>query len=49
MNSGMVGNIIVDQVTKTRNWPLSSAFSLLITAPVTIGIILGLRGKHENS
>lgn len=31
MDSYMLGNIIVDQVQKTRNWPLASAFSMLIT------------------
>lgn len=30
-DSYMLGNIIVDQVQKVRNWPLASAFSLVIT------------------
>lgn len=30
-DSYMLGNIIVDQVQKARNWPLASAFSLVIT------------------
>ncbi|OJF77410.1 MAG: spermidine/putrescine ABC transporter permease [Treponema sp. CETP13] len=30
-DSYMLGNVIVDQVNKTRNWPLASAFSVLIT------------------
>src|SRR5690554_464545 len=38
-DSYMVGNIIVDQVTKTRNWPLASAFSLLITLVSTVGVV----------
>ena len=38
-DSYMIGNIIVDQVTKTRNWPLASAFSLVITVVSTIGVI----------
>ena len=38
-DSYMVGNIIVDQVTKTRNWPLASAFSLIITVLSTLGVI----------
>jgi len=29
----------VDQVTKTRNWPLASAFSLIITLLSTLGVI----------
>lgn len=31
MDSYMLGNIIVDQVQKTRNWPLACSFSMLIT------------------
>ena len=38
-DSYMVGNIIVDQVTKTRNWPLASAFSLIITLLSTLGVM----------
>lgn len=38
-DSYMIGNLIVDQVTKIRNWPLASAFSLFITAVSTIGVI----------
>ena len=38
-DSYMLGNLIVDQVTKIRNWPLASAFSVLITAVSTIGVI----------
>lgn len=38
-DSYMIGNIIVDQVTKTRNWPLASAFSLVITLVSTVGVV----------
>lgn len=38
-DSYMIGNIIVDQVTKTRNWPLASAFSLVLTLLSTLGVI----------
>jgi spermidine/putrescine transport system permease protein len=38
-DSYMIGNIIVDQVTKTRNWPLAAAFSLIITAVSTFGVL----------
>jgi spermidine/putrescine transport system permease protein len=38
-DSYMIGNIIVDQVTKTRNWPLASAFSLIITLLSTFGVM----------
>lgn len=38
-DSYMIGNIIVDQVNKTRNWPLASAFSMIITLLSTFGVL----------
>lgn len=38
-DSYMLGNIIVDQVQKTRNWPLASTFSILITIISVAGIL----------
>lgn len=38
-DSYMIGNVIVDQVTKVRNWPLASAFSMLITVVSTVGVL----------
>ena len=38
-DSYMIGNIIVDQVTKVRNWPLASAFSMVITVVSTVGVL----------
>ncbi len=38
-DSYMIGNIIVDQVNKTRNWPLASAFSMIITLISTVGVL----------
>lgn len=38
-DSYMIGNIIVDQVNKTRNWPLASAFAMIITIVSTIGVL----------
>ncbi len=47
-DSYMLGNIIVDQVQKIRNWPLASAFSLVITLVSMAGILLMLStGKKE--
>lgn len=48
MDSYMVGNIIVDQINKARNYPLASAFSLLITI-ISMGCILLMlsSGKKE--
>ena len=38
-DSYMIGNVIVDQVTKVRNWPLASAFSMVITVLSTAGVL----------
>ena len=38
-DSYMIGNVIVDQITKVRNWPLASAFSLVITVFSTAGVL----------
>ena len=38
-DSYMIGNIIVDQVNKTRNWPLASAFAMIITVVSTAGVL----------
>ena len=35
----MIGNIIVDQVNKTRNWPLASAFAVIITIISTAAVL----------
>lgn len=39
MDSYMLGNVVVDQVTKVRNWPLASSFSVLITIASTLGVL----------
>jgi spermidine/putrescine transport system permease protein len=47
-DSTMIGNIIVDQVSKTRNWPLASAFSMILTLVSLIGVFWMLyTGKRE--
>lgn len=38
-DSYMLGNIIVDQVQKTRNWPLAASFSMVITVISIVGIL----------
>ena len=47
-DSTMIGNIIVDQVSKTRNWPLASAFSMVLTFISLVGVFWKLyNGKRE--
>ena len=38
-DSYMIGNLIVDQVNKTRNWPLAAAFSMIITVLSTAAVL----------
>jgi spermidine/putrescine transport system permease protein len=38
--SYMLGNVIADQLTKSRNWPLASAISLVLTVVTTAGVLL---------
>lgn len=47
-DSYMLGNIIADQLTKTRNWPLASAISMTVTLSTTILVFLvALRKPKE--
>ena len=48
-DSYMLGNIIVDQVQKTRNWPLSAAFSMVITIISVVGIIWITRSNNQEA
>ena len=45
----MLGNIIVDQVQKTRNWPLAAAFSMVITIISVIGIMMITRSNSQEA
>ena len=42
-DSFMLGNIIARELTVTRNWPLSSSISMVLTLITTIGVLLFLR------
>jgi spermidine/putrescine transport system permease protein len=48
-DSYMLGNIIVDQVQKTRNWPLAAAFSMVITLISVIGIMMITRSNSQEA
>jgi spermidine/putrescine transport system permease protein len=40
--SYMLGNVIADQLTKSRNWPLASAISMVLTLLTTAGVMIML-------
>ncbi|MDR1147473.1 MAG: ABC transporter permease [Spirochaetaceae bacterium] len=48
-DSYMLGNVIADQLTKSRNWPLASAISMALTVLTTVGVMcmLGLQQRDE--
>lgn len=48
-DSTMIGNIIVDQVSKTRNWPLASAFSMILTIVSLIGVFWMLASARREA
>ena len=50
-DSYMLGNVIADQLLKARNWPLSSAISLVLTVITTVGVIImmTLQKREEKS
>lgn len=39
-DSYMLGNVVADQLTKARNWPLASAISMVLAVITTAGIII---------
>ena len=40
LDSYMLGNIIADQILRSRNWPLASSISLVITMLTTFGVVV---------
>ena len=39
-DSYMLGNIIADQILRSRNWPLASSISMVLTLVTTIGVFV---------
>ena len=39
-DSYMLGNTIADQILKSRNWPMASAISMVLTVVTTAGVVL---------
>jgi spermidine/putrescine transport system permease protein len=40
MDSYMLGNIIADQLSKSRNWPRAAAISMVLTLVTTVGVLV---------
>ncbi|MDR2303866.1 MAG: ABC transporter permease [Treponema sp.] len=48
-DSYMLGNIIADQLTKSRNWPLASAISMVLTVITTAGVIMMMNLQRRDA
>jgi spermidine/putrescine transport system permease protein len=49
-DSYMLGNIIADQILRSRNWPLASAISMVLTVVTTVGVfVMMLLQRREAS
>lgn len=48
-DSYMIGNIIVDQVNKTRNWPLAASFSVIITLISMAGVLWMMNSNKKDA
>ena len=50
-DSYMLGNIIADQILKSRNWPLASSISMVLTLITTVGVLvmMGMQRKEISS
>jgi spermidine/putrescine transport system permease protein len=48
-DSYMLGNVIADQLTKARNWPLASAISLALTVITTAGVLIMINLQQKEA
>jgi spermidine/putrescine transport system permease protein len=48
-DSYMLGNIIADQILKSRNWPLASAISMVLTLITTLGVIIMMNMQRREA
>jgi spermidine/putrescine transport system permease protein len=46
-DSYMLGNVIADQLSKSRNWPRASAISMVLTVITTVGVLLMMNVKKK--
>jgi spermidine/putrescine transport system permease protein len=48
-DSYMLGNVVADQLTKARNWPLASAISMVLTLVTTLGILIMMNLQKKDA
>ena len=49
MDSYMLGNVIADQLLKSRNWPRAAAISMVLTIATTIGVLWMMHVQKKES
>ena len=49
MDSYMLGNIIADQLLKSRNWPRAAAISMVLTVVTTAGVLIMMYVQKRDS
>jgi len=45
----MLGNVIADQLSKSRNWPRAAAISMVLTVVTTVGVILMMNVQKRDA
>jgi spermidine/putrescine transport system permease protein len=48
-DSYMLGNIIADQLSKSRNWPRAAAISMVLTVVTTAGVLLMMNVQKRDA
>ena len=48
-DSYMLGNIIADQLTKSRNWPRAAAISMVLTMVTTAGVLITMNIQRKDT
>jgi spermidine/putrescine transport system permease protein len=48
-DSMMLGTVIARELTVTRNWPLASSISMVLTVITTLGVVLFLRANRSST
>jgi spermidine/putrescine transport system permease protein len=48
-DSYMLGNIIADQLSKSRNWPRAAAISMVLTVVTTAGVLLMMNVQRRDA
>jgi spermidine/putrescine transport system permease protein len=48
-DSYMLGNVIADQLSKSRNWPRAAAISMVLTVVTTVGVLLMMNVQRRDA